>query len=134
MPYQLIDHTGELELRVQAETLEQLYVQAALALAEEIPKGADAGDKQSERTVELNAPDGEALLVELLNELIFLAEIEQFLPERLEVLNLEDRNIKLRMQGRKHTCIRPLVKAATYHRVAIWHDKDSWHATVVLDV
>jgi SHS2 domain-containing protein len=42
------------------------------------------------RAVEVEADDGAMLLVEWLSELVYLCEVEQFVPRRISLLELGD--------------------------------------------
>ena len=72
------------------------------------------------------------LLVDWLNELVFLAEVEAFVPERVERLELHGglQATLLGVSGRP----RHLVKAATEHGLEFVHEGEVWRARVVLDV
>src|SRR5262249_53810492 len=124
-------HTAEIELAVHADTPEQVLAEAARALAELISLGRD-GEPQS-RHVAIDAVDLGALLVEWLEELIFLADTEGFVPERVDELGLRDTSLTATLVGRSGP-IEPLVKAATYHGLRFACDDGVWQARVVLDV
>ena len=129
MSYRWVDHTAELELHVEAPTPELVLHHALRAFAE--LAGPATGPPRSHE-VELEAPDLAALLALWLEELVFLAETEGFVPEEAEVVR---RNTSLRGTVRGRTGEpRPLVKAVTYHGLALAHEGGSWRARVVLDV
>jgi SHS2 domain-containing protein len=82
--------------------------------------------------VELAAPDLAALLAQWLEELVFLAETERFVPEEAEIV-LRNTSLRATVRGRADEP-RPLVKAVTYHGLEFAHEGGSWRARVVLDV
>jgi SHS2 domain-containing protein len=124
-------HTAEIELAVDADTPEQVLAEAAQALGELISLGPD-GEPQN-RHVAIDAVDLGALLVEWLEELIFLADTEGFVPERVDDLDLRDMSLTATLVGRTGP-IEPLVKAATYHGLRFACDDGVWQARVILDV
>ena len=71
------------------------------------------------------------MLVNLLEELIYLADTEGFVPDHADV-DLGE-TLRVRLAGRR-TEIDPLVKAATYHGLEFAQRGDTWQARVVLDV
>lgn len=87
-----------------------------------------------QRQVQLEAPDDEALLVSLLNEIVYLAEGEQFACQAAEVVTYSPGHLTCKLQGLATEKALPLVKAATYHRLKIWQEAGEWYARVVLDV
>jgi SHS2 domain-containing protein len=133
--YRWVEHTGELEVEIEAPTAEGVFEHGFEAMREVL--GGDApGDERAPtppRPVWLTAADRAALLAEWLSELAFLAESEGLVPERLASLELGARDLHAVVEGRRG---RPphLVKAATYHRLALVRAGDGWRATVVLDV
>jgi SHS2 domain-containing protein len=130
---ELIEHTGELELRVRGAGPAAVYGEALRALADELVDRLGEGPRER-RPVDLRASGPDTLLADLLNEAIFLEETEGFVADGLEVGELEGGRLRGDLLGRRHEEARPVVKAATYHRLRIGEDADGWWATVVLDV
>jgi SHS2 domain-containing protein len=126
-----IEHTGEAALAVEASSEEGVFADALLALAELL---ADEGQGPATRfEVGASAPDRAALLADWLSELLFLAETESFVPERLERLELSDTSLSATVSGHiGHPS--PLVKAVTYHDLVLEPVEGGWRARVVLDV
>ena len=129
--YEWVDHTAELELRLEARTREALFADALAAFAELI--GDERGGEPAALEVELEARDSGTLLAEWLQELVFLADTEDFVPERVAALDLGEHGLRATVEGRRG---RPsqLVKAVTYHGLELRPAEDGWAARVVLDV
>jgi SHS2 domain-containing protein len=130
-----IEHTSELELRIAAPTFEALLAEALRAVAEEVEeeRSAPAGELER-RAVAIDASGPDTLLADLLNEAIFHMETAGFLPEALEAGELEGGRLRGALVGRCAEAVRPLVKAATYHRIEARPEGAGWRGTVVLDV
>jgi SHS2 domain-containing protein len=137
------EHTGELELEIEAGSEEAVYAAAVQAMSELLEeaeeadgasrRGARAPAGATARDIAVEAPDRARLLAELLAELAFLAETEGFVPEALERLSVDGRRLEASVRG--HRGDPPhLVKAVTYHRLAFDPEDEGWRATVVLDV
>src|SRR5688500_15447047 len=129
--YEWVEHTGEVELHVEAESHEDVFREALAAFAELVSRD-DRGERvRHEVTVE--AQDDATLLAEWLGERIVLASTEDFVPGRLE--RLERENTRLRAVVAVHRG-RPahLVKAVTYHGLEFARSAGAWRAKVVLDV
>jgi SHS2 domain-containing protein len=125
--YRWVEHTAELELAIEASTEEDVYRDAVSAFAELLADGETNGQT---REVALRANERAARLVELLEELVFLADTAAFVPEELAELDLGDgRAVVAGHRGSPP----PLVKAVTYHGLAFEQD-DGWKARLVLDV
>ena len=132
--YRWVDHTGELELRVDAATDADVLTDATLALAELLRgERPDAGGEPVTREVTVEADDRAQLLAAWLEELVFLAETEAVIPERVSFETLDERGLRARVEGRRGEPPH-LVKAVTYHRLSFDRSDSGWSATVVLDV
>jgi SHS2 domain-containing protein len=129
--YRWIEHTAEVELHVEAETREQVFVDALAAFAELVARENEG--ERAEHSIAVDAQDDATLLAEWLGELVFLAETEDFVPERLARLELADSRLTAVVSGRRG---RPahLVKAVTYHGLELGSSEGVWKARVVLDV
>jgi SHS2 domain-containing protein len=129
--YRWVDHTAEVELHIEAATREEVFAEALTAFGELVSR--EDGGAPAEHEVEVEARDDASLLVAWLEELVFLAETEDFVPERAERLALTEGRLTARVSGRRG---RPahLVKAVTYHGLDFAQENGVWRAKVVLDV
>jgi SHS2 domain-containing protein len=129
--YRWVEHTAELELRIDAPTKEALLEDALDAFEELV--GDDPTGTPVRHEVVLRSDDPVALLVAWLEELVFLAETEDFVPERLASVEIGADELRAEVEGRRG---RPphLVKAVTYHGLEVAEREGGWHARVVLDV
>jgi SHS2 domain-containing protein len=129
--YEWVEHTGELELRVSGKSKEDVFSDALTAISELLAR--DEGGETGHREVAASAPDAATLLAEWLNELVYLAESERFVPERVAELKLSEHEVNATVEGREANPS-PLVKAVTYHRLALEERDGEWTGRVVLDV
>jgi SHS2 domain-containing protein len=126
-----VDHTGELELHVRASTREAVFGEASEALGEVL--GDAEGDLPRERVLRVEGRDLAALLAEWLAELVWLAECESLIVERLTAVRVSEDAVEATVLARRGRP-RHLVKAVTYHGLSCERDEAGWRATVVLDV
>lgn len=129
--FRWVDHTAELELHIEARSEEDVFSEALAALAELL--GEALGGEIARRRLDLHAPDRATLLVEWLEELVFLSEADGFLPERAIFLALSQQTLSAAVAGRLGQP-RHLVKAVTLHGLAFGFADGAWRAQVVLDV
>lgn len=128
------DHTAEVRLRITAPTLAGLFEEAGRAIAELMLEAASSQALGSEQTVSLHAPDREALLVDWINEIIYLSETTGRVFTEFQVLEVSDTSIVASMSGVVPDAMRTLVKAATLHEVCVRATASGYDASVVLDV
>jgi SHS2 domain-containing protein len=132
--HSLVEHTGEVEVRLEAATAAELFAEAARALAEIMGGPFAAPDREGGVAVRLEAPDRNALLVDWLNELVFLAERDKRLYGATELDHVSDRELSARVFGREIEDLRLHVKAATFHGLDIREGPGGLSANVVLDI
>ena len=127
MAYEWREHTAEVELVIDAPTEADVFLEALRAFAELVE--VEREGEPATHAVELVEADRARLLAAWLEELIYLADTDSFVPERAEI-ELRRDGLRARVAGRRAQ-VDPIAKAATYHRLSF---EPAWHATVVLDV
>ncbi|MFB3738865.1 MAG: archease [Candidatus Velamenicoccus archaeovorus] len=117
--HELVEHTADLGLRAWAPTPEQAFAEGVLALVEVLDVRADRAE--TTEPIRLHAPDRGGLLVDLLNEVLFLAETRDRGVAAVRVTRASDRRIEAEID--LGPLARPsrgtVVKAATYHQLAV---------------
>jgi SHS2 domain-containing protein len=131
MGYRWVDHTAELELRLDGPTEASVFEEALAALAEVLHDGT--APEAVVVDVAVRAPDRATLLAGWLDELTFRAETEDLVPERVERVELAGDGLHARVRAHRGRP-RHVVKGVTYHRLSFEHQDDRYRATVVLDV
>jgi SHS2 domain-containing protein len=130
--YRWVDHTAELELELDGATEAEVFRDALAAFADLVAD--DRGEGEPARyDLGLDGVDRADLLAQWLDELVFLADTESFVPERVIELELGDGALRAVVAGRR-AAPRPVVKAVTYHDLRFEHEGGRWRAHVVLDV
>jgi SHS2 domain-containing protein len=130
-PYRWVEHTGELELEIEADSERGVFEQGLEAMRELV--ATEPGEPMAPKHVSIEARDHAALLADWLGELAFLAESEGFVPERLSSLKLAAGGLEAVIEGSRGDPPH-LVKAATYHGLALEPSGSGWRAALVLDV
>jgi SHS2 domain-containing protein len=129
--FRWLEHTAELELEIEAPSKEAVFGEALAAFAGLVGNGSGP---RTTRELEVEADEPALLLAEWLSELVYLADAEQFVPERIAALELGEDKLRATIEGHLGEP-RPLVKAVTLHRLEFRPDGTvGWRARVVLDV
>lgn len=131
---EFLDHTGEMVLLVRAPGLDQLFAEAARALGELEREGIPIVGQAVARHLTLEAPDLPSLLVDWLNELIYLAETEAVVPVTSTVHLAEPARMDAQVELARLERRPALVKAATHHRLRLEQGPAGWVGEVTLDV
>jgi SHS2 domain-containing protein len=97
------------------------------------------GIKEKETyTAEANGTDLQSLIVNILDELLFLNDSEGLTARRL-IINVDEKNFKARAEGRGERFsaatheVGIAVKAVTYHMMSIENRDGEWVVRVVFD-
>ena len=131
MTYEWRSHTAEVELHIDAPTREEVYADSIDAFGRLVELGDGGEPAQHELAVDGHDPGD--VLVALLEELIYLADTQSFVPERVDALSVDPNGLRVTLTGR-YGPLDPLVKAATYHGLAFEPYEGGWRARVILDV
>ena len=132
--HEILDHVGELKLRLRADSFADLAAEAGGALGALYLRGVMPGPSGAWREVEVQAPDRGALLVDWLNELIFLAERDRWVPVEFDVREASETLIRARVRGAAVTEAPAVVKAATLHGLRLESTGPGLEAEITLDV
>lgn len=130
------EHTGEVQVRITAPSLEELFAEAGRALAEVMTGEEEPGDGAlaSLEEVALEASDRDALLAEWLNELIHRSETSEAIYADIVVEAVSDERLRARVRGLREHPLKTPVKAVTFHGRSIEEVDGGYAASVVLDV
>jgi len=129
--YRFVEHGGEVEIELDAEAEPGVFGAALAAFAELVE--LDGEGESARHEITLSAEDHALLLVDWLSELVFLAETEDFVPERLVRVELTGDTLRAQVAGRRGR-VRPLVKAVTLNELELRREGGVWRGRVVLDV
>jgi SHS2 domain-containing protein len=131
---ELLSHTAEVKLRVRAPSFGDLASEAGRALGTLELGGGRSSELGPWRELEVHATDREALLVDWLNELIYRAETERWVPMELEARSATDTALAMRGRGVTAEETPARVKAATFHGLKITAVPGGLEADIVFDV
>ncbi len=120
--FEIIDHTADVGIIAYGTDISQAFANAARALFSLITE-LDNVAEVLHRDIEVTASDQESLLVEWLNELIYLFDVEHILFKRFDITSLNHTRLKARNYGEKvdkskHK-LKTGVKATTYHMLKV---------------
>ncbi len=129
-----VGHTAEVELLVRGATLHDLLGAAGRGLAELSLAGPVRPGAGGWRRIEVQGTDRAALLVNWLNELIYLAETERWVATEFRIERATDTAVTAAARGVKVDVPPSRVKAATFHGLDIVARNAILQAHVILDV
>jgi len=131
--YLEVEHTADRALRVWGRELPDLFAGAARGMTS-LMADLDGLVATESREVRLEAWDRESLLVDWLNELLFLTETERLLFVDYRIESLTDTALVAQVRGAHAPVTNAVVKAATYHDLRLAHDGTGWSTVITFDV
>jgi len=135
--YEFIDHTADIGIIAYGADIKQLFINAALALFSLITK-PESIKESLRRDLEIVSEDRDSLLVEWLNELIYLFDAEHILFGRFDIETLSCNQLKAACYGESFDPLRHKiktgVKAATYHMLKVDKVDSGYKAQVIFDI
>lgn len=132
--HRFLDHTSEITLHVGAADWPGLLAQAGRGLAELLLRGAAPAVDGDWQVLEVSSHDRESLLVDWLNEILYIAETALWVAVEFEVDEVSDTYLKARARGVTVGESPSLVKAATFHELHVRELPEGLEAEVILDI
>lgn len=135
--FQILEHTADIGIQAQAETLSGLFVSIACGLSDVLSE-SDPPTPDKTVAVEVEGGDYEELLVNWLNEILYLLESRKLFPVGFLIDSLDSEHLKGRVHGftldSDKARLDREVKSATYHQLKVEKEGGTWSARIYLDL
>ncbi len=132
---EFLDHTADLRLKLRGATFEELFEQSLHALMIVLAPRRAAKGAEVHREVNVEAGDRTFLLVDFLNQVLWLAQTHRESYWRLHLKELSENRLIGELEGMPVESFEEDVKAVTYHDAEIeWTADGKWQCILVLDV
>jgi SHS2 domain-containing protein len=129
-----IDHTADWALRVWGEDLLSLFENAARGMVSLLEGKATPGQPATHHTFELEAPDWEILLVDWLTGLLALIEDKGIVFSHIHIERVDDLKLVAQASGQPGGDFKKVIKAVTFHNLAIQQTPTGHETVIVFDV
>ncbi len=141
--YELLEHPAELRFRIYGKTLGELFINAALALAETLrqdakeifknPKPKTKNSKLKAKSIDINS-----LLVDFLSEILAKSQINKciyLVPKiRVSIVNSQKSKVVADLVGYPVDHFNEDIKAVTYQDLNIQKIDGIWQTILVFDI
>jgi SHS2 domain-containing protein len=135
--YEELGHTSEIGIRLKAASAPALFSCAAQAMFHLVTPVDEAMREEIDqsRTITVVSTDSESLLVDWLNELLYLYETSGVVFRRFTISTWEPTRLEATAAGgRVETPPAMHIKAVTYHQLAVEEKDEAWQAQVFFDI
>ncbi len=132
--WQEIEHTADVALHLWAEDLEDLFATAAWGMFSLITDLDAASCQQHPERIVLDAIDVEVLLVDWLNELLYLSEVSGWAFREFHFEALGDTHLEATVRGGPFSEYLTYIKATTFHNLDIHQTSEGYETDVVFDI
>jgi UDP-N-acetylmuramoyl-L-alanyl-D-glutamate--2,6-diaminopimelate ligase len=133
--YEILEHKADLKIRVFGETKEKLFLNALLGMQESMKYQIQVPREKTSRKVKIKSPDLAALLVDFLNEALYLIQTNKEIYDEARFIKFTATQINAGLFGQKVERFGEDIKAVTYHESGVRQKEDGgWEATLLFDV
>jgi len=137
MKYKILDHTADVIFEIYGKNINELFKNAAIATFDVMVRRSSISPK-IKKEITLTNKSLELLLFDFIEELIFLKDSEYVVFKNFRIKITKKYELKATLIGekispKKHSLITD-VKAITLHKFKLKKLKDSYKATMLLDL
>ena len=137
MGYEFLEHTSDVRFKVENESLEGLFKDAAMAVFETAVE-LDTVDETVKFEIKLENKNLEELLYDFLEEIIFLKDAEYVVFKKVDLKIKGNYKLEAKFSGEKITPTKHKlfndIKAVTWHEFSVKKINSLWVATVIVDI
>lgn len=136
-PFEILEHTADIYLRIKGQSLKDLFRNAGLAIFQIASRRQFTKDPHQIRfPITQTADNIEELFINWLNELLSLSSAKEVIFHDFKINKLNETELKAIAIGSNiiNYKVNIEIKAATYHQLKVEKTDDGWQAEVILDV
>ncbi len=138
MSYEILEHTADVKFRATGKTKDEVFSSAVKAFGEVVGTDPEAGEYR--HSIKVEAENLDALLFDLMDELIFLQDTENVAVCHAEDLEVEERGDGFTLKAT--IWVDPItrgmslldIKGPTYSEMLVDHRDGHWVIETVLDI
>lgn len=134
MEYELLEHAGDLKIKVYGNSFSELLENSGRALSDIVLP--DSGDMNETRKIFIEGSTKEQILVRFLNELIYLIQSDFLIFRKFKIEDVDNGVNALCMGSKIKSSDQPDydMKGATYHELKIENNDGKYTAQIVIDI
>jgi SHS2 domain-containing protein len=132
--FEVIQHTADVRLRIRGDSIEELFREAVRGLTASLqPLPMESAEVH--RTVTVESVDRTTLLVDFLNEVLWLADVHGETFHDVKFAELTETRLAADLRGTRTDSFGSDIKAVTYHEAEVTRNEQGvWETMLVLDI
>ena len=134
VPFEELEHTADVALKVYGRDLAELFVNAARGMLHLMLGSEPSSPPQVKHEITLEDIDTETLLVDWLSQLLYYQETEGVLFTDFSVEEITETTLKATVAGTNSLKPKKMIKAVTFHNLEVKRTPQGYEAVVVFDV
>jgi SHS2 domain-containing protein len=135
--FEILDHTADIGLIVYGDDLNALFENAGEGFFHIITDLRKV-KRRIERPITLGGESLDRLIVDWLNELLYLHDVESLLFKGFEIKSVGKNGLRAIVKGEPFQegihVIKTEVKAVTYHQIEVRQESGYWRAQIIIDL
>jgi SHS2 domain-containing protein len=133
--FQILEHKADLKIRVFGKTKEELFENAMVGMFGAAKYKPTKQLTTKQLTTKIKSIDLPSLLVDFLNEVLYLVETKKLVFEKIEFKKFRENEIEAILIGKPLKRMGVHIKGVTYHDLDIRQEKNrTWEATILFDI
>lgn len=132
MPYQFLEHTADVRMKIRGKNSEDLFQGAMKGMFAFLKPKEIKNSGIVERKINLRSPDETALLIDFLSEVLSIANINKEYYDKIVFEKLSGNELRAKVFGKKISEFQDDIKAVTYHEAEIKMSDDGMLETLVI--
>jgi SHS2 domain-containing protein len=133
--YEILPHSADLKIRVFGKTKKELFKNAMIGMFESAKYIEEEKIRSKKQKISIKSTDLSSLLVDFLNELLYLVEIKKIVFKKIIFEKLTENELRAEVFSERLKEMGVQIKAVTYYGLNIKQDKNkNWQATLLFDI
>jgi SHS2 domain-containing protein len=130
--YQFLEHTADIRMVVKGKTIKDIFLSALKGMFYFLKPVKDKNAKTVKRKISLKSLDQTTLLIDFLNNALYLAYSKKEAYDKIVFSKINNNNLSCQILGYKISAFKKDIKAVTYHEANIKKLKNGIIETVII--
>ncbi|MBE9489315.1 MAG: archease [Bacteroidetes bacterium] len=137
MKIQYLSHTADIRMKIEAATLQELFIAGTKGMNTILKKGFCNQNNQLKQKarIEIQSLDYTCLLIDFLSEVLSLSYVEKAIFCKAQILKFSKYKILAEVLGDPIDYFEEEIKAVTYHEANVQkNDNNEWETCIIFDI